>query len=115
MNNGCKPSGFSLGALPAEGANTTPDHSAAAPGNQEQFVADVGPVTGPGCATPAYVFLAKANWTVSDPVHVHISSAPDATNGLATCVDATQGAATVTATFTQETFTETANATITCK
>jgi len=97
-----------------------PDHSLAPPGNQEQFTAVVNFAAAndeSGCAIPALGYLAEPTWTVSDPLDVSISSAQDATNGLATCTGATAGAATLTATTqttSQPPSTLTATTTITC-
>ncbi len=111
----CKATGFGFNASPASDAVLQPNHAAAPPGNQEQFGAYAGALSGPGCAVPQIVSTVKAVWAVSDPQHVQISSANDATNGLATCTGTTTGAATSTATHTQYGFTETASAQITCK
>jgi hypothetical protein len=89
---------------------------ASPPGNQEKFQATVAPDPGPGCPVPEFLLLANnATWTVSDPNDVQISSAVGSTNGLATCVGATQGPATVTAVVTYDGFTISDSATITCK
>ena len=64
----------------------TADHTAAAPGNQVQFRAESSPGnTNPSCPVPTYILNVHAQWTSSDP-NVTVSSADDATNGLATCV-----------------------------
>ena len=91
-------------------ATGTADHAAKAPGNQQQFQ-DVGSYRAakPGCAVPALAVLQQADWTVSDPVNVSISSAKDGTNGLATCLGATPGPVTVTASGVATT------ATLTCQ
>ena len=78
-------------------------------------MAGEGATFGPGCATPQILQLVPAAWNVSDPVNVHISSADDATNGLATCVGATNGAIVVTATLTSAGFTQTRQTSLTCQ
>jgi hypothetical protein len=70
-------------------------HTAAAPGNQQQFIAS--PVLPKGCVPPPLPFD-FATWSVSDPVNVSISNLKDQTNGTATCNAATAGSATITAT-----------------
>lgn len=117
-SNGCVPNAvpYSLMVAPASGQPVEPDHTAAPPGNQEQFNAIVAPSPGQGCPVPAWVLLdTNAIWTVSDKVNVQISSAAGNGNGLATCVGATDGAATVTATVTFDNYTLTNTSTITCK
>jgi hypothetical protein len=99
-------------AGPAD-ANATPDHAAPPPGNQEQFQAGEGGVYGAGCATSQLLKLTPAQWSTSDPKDVTISSANDATNGLATCLGAAN--ASVSATLTSDGFTETKSASIVCK
>ena len=91
------------------------DHTAAASGNQVQFFA--GPVTPKVCATAACVNCWGQTWTVSDPVNVSISNNAN-DNGTATCLGATSGAVTVTATVQdagKSTQTVTGAATLTCK
>ena len=96
-------------------SNTTADHAVSAPGNQVQFFA--GPVTRGQCAVAACVNCWGQTWTVSDPVNVSISNnAGD--NGTATCLGATNGSVTVTATAPvskNSTQIVTASATLTCK
>lgn len=104
----------SLSVGPATGQSATPDHSAAPPGNQVQFTAIVAPDPGPGCPVPQWLLKANAAWTVSDSKEVQISSAADDTNGLATCLAATDGPATVTGVVTYSGFTLTNTSTITC-
>ena len=111
----CTPTGFGFTAGAANDAVLQPDHAASPPGNQEQFGAYAGALSGSGCAVPQIVSPVRAVWAVSDSGNVHISSANDTTNGLATCVGTTNGAATITATYTQYGFTETAATQITCK
>lgn len=108
----CNPDGFLMSVGPAD-PNAAPDHTAVPPGNQEQFQAGIGAVYGPGCATPEVLHLANAQWSTSDAKNVTISSANDATNGLATCLGATQ--ATVSATLTSDGFTQTQSTPIVCK
>jgi hypothetical protein len=109
----CKPVGFLMTVGPASEGNAAPDHTEPPPGNQERFQAGIGGVYGPGCATSQVLHLTPAQWTTSDPKDVTISSAADATNGLATCVGAAN--ATVSATLTSDGFTQTKSASIVCK
>lgn len=109
---GCTVTGFPFSASAADGS-ATPDHTLAPPGNQQQFYAAAGALTGPNCPTPANIARVHAQWTTSDPSNVSISSLDDATNGVATCKGATQ--ASVTAAYTQGKFTEQSTASITCK
>lgn len=93
--------------------NAAPDHAASPPGNQEQFQAGMGGAYGPGCATSQVLHLTAAQWSTSDAKNVTISSANDATNGLATCLGTTS--ATVSATLTSGGFTQTESTPIVCK
>ena len=118
----CTPTSFSLVVgthLPGLGIPDmlppTADHKAEAPGNQVHFTAFAGGLAGPHCATPLVIGPILAQWTVSDPVNVQMSSASDGTNGLANCVGATNGKVTVTATATQGKITETATDQLLCK
>lgn len=70
-------------------SSATADHAAAAPGNQVQFVLS-STATGNCPLVPDRVGV----WSTSDPVNTTISNqAP--TQGLATCVNATPAAATI--------------------
>jgi hypothetical protein len=90
-------SSFALDVSPAV---ATADHSAAAPANQVQFKADVGAQsTNTTCATANVVALVFPTWTNPDPLDISISSAPDSTNGVATCSSSTSGPVTLTATY----------------
>ena len=92
------------------------DHTLAAPGNQQQFSAYAPEVVVSGqCAVPQVVAPVRPQWTVSDMMDVTISSANDATNGLATCVGTTLTPATVTATYAEGPTTKSASGTLTCK
>jgi hypothetical protein len=93
------------------------DHTATAPGNQQQFSATTREVDQAGCnaVLPQFIAVVHPIWTVSDPLHVTVSSADDATNGLATCLGATNGAAMLTAAFGSGTNQTTATASILCK
>jgi hypothetical protein len=76
------------------------DHLAVAPGDQQQFSAfsqELPPANSSGCAVPNVIAKLTPTWTVSDTVNVKISSAQDATNGLATCIGTTKSPVTVTA------------------
>ena len=111
---------FTLSAGPADASSPTAggiaDHNAAAPGNQQQFLASSGiQVVSGQCAVPALIAVVHAQWTVSDNIDVQISSAQDQTNGLATCSGATLSPAIVTATYTEAGVTKFATSTLTCK
>ena len=111
---------FSLGvsAVNSSGAAKTTgsaDHTMPAPGNQQQFNATSAPSVVSGtCAVPALVSLVRPQWTTSDAIDSSISSANDATNGLATCMGTTLTPATITATLTSGGVTRTATTTLTC-
>jgi hypothetical protein len=112
---GCGQRNCRLTALSVGPSSATADHLAAAPGNQVQFFATA--IVPNGCASAACVNCSGQTWTVSDPDNVSISNNIN-NNGTATCVGATNGAATVTATApvrTATTQTVTGNATLTCK
>ncbi len=97
-------------------ATATADHTATAPGNQQQFIATSRPAAaGPDCAVPNVIEELKPTWTVSDTLHVSISNANDATNGVATCLGPTTGAATVTATVGSGASVTKLTASLTCK
>lgn len=104
-----------LTGLTVNPSSATADHALAAPGNQVQFFA--GPVVKGQCAIAACINCSGQAWTVSDPVNVSISNnATD--NGTATCLGATNGAVTVTATAPvskNSTQTVTGTAALTCK
>ena len=97
------------------------DHMAVAPGDQQQFSAlsqELPTANSSGCAVPNVIAKLTPTWTVSDSINVKISSAQDATNGLATCIGATKSPVTVTAlgTLAAGGATQTlATATLTCK
>jgi len=81
-------------------ATATADHMAPAPGDQQQFQALSQyqlTTNSPGCAVPTVIAKLTPIWTVSDTVNVKISSAQDATNGLAICIGTTKSPVTVTA------------------
>jgi len=104
-----------LTAFSVSPASTTADHAVSAPGNQVQFIA--GPVTKGQCAAGGCINCWGQTWTVSDPVNVSISN-NDSDNGTATCLAATNGAVTITATAPvpgKSTQTIIGTATLTCK
>ena len=76
--------------------SATVDHQAAPPGNSQKFLA-FG-VASAGCVVPLSNLL-NVTWSVSDTTNVSISNANDATFGTATCLGATSGPATITATL----------------
>jgi hypothetical protein len=96
-------------------ATATANHSAAPPGNQQQFRALSQPTAGPGCAIPAYGVEALPVWTNPDPLAISISSAQNQTNGLATCLTATDGAVTLTATVGTGQTAQTKTVSLTCQ
>lgn len=104
--------GYTMSVSPQ---SATADSTAPVPGNMVQFMATVGPTAPAGCAVPAWLMLARATWTSSDPKDVIIDSSTAPTNGLATCVGSTNGAATLTATYTFGTTPLTQTASLTCK
>jgi hypothetical protein len=75
------------------------DHAAAPPGNQFQFraVGGVYAVSG-ACKIPQVVGPVDLNWTSADPKDISMDSSPGATNGTATCINATNGSVAVTGT-----------------
>ena len=79
------------------------DSSANAPANQQSFQASVAIQVvqqGDGsCPLSALRTAVHPAWANPDPDHLTISSADDATNGLATCIGATAGPVTLTATL----------------
>ncbi len=87
-----------FGGVNVSPATATADHSAIAPGNSQQFLAS-GTNLPSGCAAAA-ANLRDVIWSVSDTTNVNISNIQDSTFGVATCVGATAGPATVTATLT---------------
>jgi hypothetical protein len=91
----------------------TGDHSAAPPANQTQFLGFDQLV--PGCP-PTPSFRTDLKWTVSDPVNVTIGNTPGPSYGVATCVNATAGPVTVTASGPNiQGATITGTAALTCK
>jgi hypothetical protein len=85
-----------LTAIKVFPASATISHTAAPPGNSQQFSAFASTGT-PGCVF-AQSNLTTAIWSVSDTTNISISNVHDATYGIATCKGATAGAATVMAT-----------------
>jgi hypothetical protein len=96
-------------------STATANHSAAPPGNQQQFSAVIQPTGPPGCPIPQYVAEAFPVWTNPDPLAISISSAQNQTNGLATCLTATDGAVTLTATVGSGQSTQTKTVSLTCQ
>lgn len=104
-----------LTALSVSPSSATADHATSTPGNQVQFFA--GPVTKGQCSAVACVNCWGQTWTVSDAVNVSISNNAN-DNGTATCLGATNGAVTITATAPvsgKSTQTVTGTATLICK
>ena len=98
-------------------ASGTANHIAAAPGNQVKFTAleSVNYPAGYDCPIPSFVFTPFGLFTSSDPINVTIDSSQGPTNGVATCVGATNGPVTLTATSSTGTSSLTATATLTCQ
>ena len=96
-------------------ATATADHSATPPGNQQQFSAVLAPTGPPGCPIPQVVLLVYPTWTNPAPLAISISSAQDKTNGLATCLKATTGAVTLTATTGTGLTAQSKTVALTCK
>jgi len=85
------------GSLNVSPQNAVADHSAASPGNSDAFLAFSSGMPG-GCSAAASN-LNNVTWSVSDPTDVSISNSPDNTFGTATCINATAGPVTITATL----------------
>lgn len=82
--------------------SATANHTAAPPANQIQFVGVAHPTASPpGCPVPQWVALSFATWSNPNPGAIQISSANNSTNGTAVCLASTNGAVTLTGTFTQ--------------
>jgi hypothetical protein len=93
--------GCFFASVTVSGSSDAADHSSLSPGNSVRFAAFGSGLTA-GC------FAAQSNlmnvvWSVSDPKNVSISNAKDQTYGVATCLGATSGAVTVTATLMADT------------
>ena len=91
------------------------DHMAVPPGNQQQFTVTAAQTAPIGCPVSTAVVLLHATWANPDPTDVSISSANDATNGLATCLGATTSPVVLTASFTLGIDTGTTPVTLSCK
>jgi len=103
-----------LTALSVSPSSGNADHGMSSPGNQVQFFA--GPVTKGQCVSGGCVNCSGQTWTASDTVNVSISNNAN-DNGTATCLGATNGAVTITATApvsTKSTKTVSGTATLTC-
>jgi len=102
-----------IGSITVSPGAAIADHTAAPPGNTQQFAAFAASVP-QGCAI-VQSNLTNVIWSVSDPVNVSIGSTPGPSNGLATCNAATAGTVTVTGTLNQTDFAPVkATATLTC-
>ena len=82
-------------------ASATISHTATPPANQVQFVATARPTAPEGCPIPQWIAIVYGTWSNPDPTDITISSANDSTNGTAVCKLPTNGAVTLTGTFTQ--------------
>ena len=109
MGPDCSRGGTAYKIAPATGMA---DHAAAAPGNQQQFSITSMATAASGCPVSAVVTQVYGTWTSSDPINVAVSSAHDATNGLATCLGATAGPVSLNFQFAS---TEKGTVTLTCK
>lgn len=98
-------------ALNVTPATATADHTAAAPGNSEQFAAS-NLFTGSRVCTANASAAVNSNWTVSDP-SVHLSAAQGALV-TATCTAAVPNPVTIKATAVADA-TLTGQAMLTCK
>ncbi|MGA9063208.1 MAG: hypothetical protein WB341_16295 [Terracidiphilus sp.] len=81
--------------------SATVNHAAAPPANQVQFVGSAAPTAPPGCPIPAWVAIVYGTWSNPDPDDIQISSVDNSTNGTAVCLAPTNGAVTLTGSFTQ--------------
>jgi hypothetical protein len=115
---GCATSGSTnctvTAVLGVQPSSATANHASVAPGNEQRFVATEHSTAVPGCPIPLVVPVVYPAWTSSDPVDVTVSSAQDATNGLATCVNATLTPVTLTATEGSGTTAQSVPVTLTC-
>ncbi|HXS11734.1 MAG TPA: hypothetical protein VN734_03465 [Acidobacteriaceae bacterium] len=104
-------------AMNVSPASATADHAQTSPANQVKFQATVSPTASPGCAVPNWIMTAAPTWTNPDPRDISIDSSSDTSmNGLATCLGATNGPITLTASFTLGTNAPvTQTATLSCK
>jgi hypothetical protein len=84
-----------LVGLTVSPSTATADHAAPSPANRVQFAAQAEVPA--GCVVIQCVNCVGQTWAVSDPVHVSISN-NGSDNGTATCLGATNGAVTITAT-----------------
>ena len=107
----CGPVGVSVSPSTA-----TADHTAAPPGNQQQFFATNNFPLKQGCVAITAAILNNVTWSTSDPGDVSISNTQGSTYGVATCINAVSSPVTITATQPRQgggTFTGTAS--LTCK
>ena len=107
----CGPVGVSVSPNTA-----TADHTAAPPGNQQQFFAFNSFPIKQGCAAITAAILNNVTWSTSDPGDVSISNTQGSTYGVATCINAGSSPVTITATQSRQggsAFTGTAS--LTCK
>jgi hypothetical protein len=107
-------------ALPLAGCGTTPScepatmsivpasvmlsHTATPPANQQQFIEEYVAEAQPGCSAAVPAIEVAGPLTSSDPIDVSVSS-----EGVASCLNATNGLVTLSSTLTKKT------ATITCQ
>ena len=103
----CTPTPIIVSVSPA---TASANHAAASPGNQVQFTeTSTGGVLPEGCAVPPSAFVQP--WTSSDSTDIQFSNTQP---GLATCVNPTSGAATITAAVSKSGATGKGTATLTC-
>ncbi len=105
---------------PPIAGTTIADHRATPPLNQVHFIAYFGVhgISG-NCTLPTDLRKqVQATWTSTDPADIMIDSGPGFSNGTATCVNASSGPVTLTATYVDADFptqTQTATTTMTCQ
>ena len=86
-----------INSITVSPATATVSHTAASPGNTQQFAAFIASEPS-GCAFQLST-LTTATWSVSGPANVSIgATSQDPAYGKATCKNATAGSITVTAT-----------------
>lgn len=114
MSCGSTPNCLLATSLDVSPATATADHLAGSPGNQVRFVA--ANHIPDGCQPTPAPLRTDLKWTVSDPINVTIGNIQGVNYGVATCVNATTGGVTVTASGPNtQNATITGTATLTCK
>jgi hypothetical protein len=111
--SGCGTPSCTFIAIKIAPQRASADHGAVPPANGLQFTA-VAATTPPGCAL-THSNPQNVTWSVSDSVHTSISNVHDQTFGTATCLGATTGSATVTASMPSGSSAVSATAMLTCQ